>query len=209
MSARDEILARLRAAQQPAPPTPVRQSSRQFDDLAARFTQALTAAKGEVHWASDWAAALQTLDALLTEVGAKRGVVNAEPPLDSLDWRGRWPGVAWHVVGQAEGELRAWNESAEIGISAAQAALAETGTLIVSSGPGRSRLATLTPAAHVVLLPIHRLTRDLFTWTAARSGEWPANVTLISGPSKSADIEQTLIVGMHGPQRPIDFLYAA
>lgn len=207
MSSRDDILSRLRAAQRPAAPTPVWTSRRNFADLSARFTQTLRAAHGEVRPAGDWSTALAILNDLLAEIGAQRGVVNAEPPLDGVNWAERWPAVAWHLVGQTPGDLRAWNASADVGISAAQAALAETGTLIVSSGPGRSRLATLTPPNHIVLLSAQTLTPDLFTWTATRSQVWPAHVTLISGPSKSADIEQTLIVGMHGPKRLVVILY--
>jgi L-lactate dehydrogenase complex protein LldG len=64
-------------------------------------------------------------------------------------------------------------------------------------------LATLLPPIHIALVSSGQLTADLFTWTAARRGRLPANVVLISGPSKSADIERTLAVGVHGPKRLI------
>lgn len=208
MTSREDILNRLRAAQRPAIPTPIWRSQRDFADLAARFTLALRAAQGEVHQAQDWPGALDILTDLLTEMDARQGVVNAEPPLERVAWAERWPALTWHIVGRTPGDLRAWNATADVGISAAQAALAETGTLIITSGPGRSRLATLTPPVHIVLLPLSALTPDLFTWTSTRSQTWPAHVTLVSGPSKSADIEQTLIVGMHGPKRLVVIMYA-
>ena len=67
----------------------------------------------------------------------------------------------------------------------------------------------------VLLVPLSGLTADLFTWTAARNASltadaaMPANVVLVSGPSKSADIEFTLTLGVHGPGRLIAILYDA
>ncbi len=94
-----------------------------------------------------------------------------------------------------------------MGLSGAEGALAETGTVIVASGPGKSRLATLLPPVHLALVSASQLYADIFAWTAARRGELPANLTLISGPSKTADIEQTLAVGVHGPKQMIAVLY--
>jgi L-lactate dehydrogenase complex protein LldG len=143
---------------------------------------------------------LQTLD-------AKQIVVNDDPPLRNLDLAVRWPEITWYVVGRTAGDLRAFCESADVGLSGADAALAETGSVIVSSGPGRGRLATLLPPVHVALVPTSRLTPDLFTWTAARGDDTPASLTVISGPSKTADIEQVLAIGVHGPKRFIVILY--
>ena len=79
--------------------------------------------------------------------------------------------------------------------------------MVVSSGRGRSRLTSLLPPVHLALVPTSSLTTDIFTWTAARQGQLPASLTLISGPSKTADIEQTMAVGVHGPKRFIVVLY--
>ena len=110
-------------------------------------------------------------------------------------------------MGETEGDLRAFCAEADAGLSGAGAALAETGSIIISSGPTNSRLATLLPPVHLALVPTSCLTADLFTWLAARRGEWPAALTMISGPSKTSDIEQTLITGVHGPKRFIVILY--
>ncbi|MDQ7030580.1 MAG: lactate utilization protein [Ardenticatenia bacterium] len=105
------------------------------------------------------------------------------------------------------GDVRAFAASADVGVSGVEAALAETGTVVVRSGPGRSRLATLLPPVHVAFVPFKRLTVDLFTWLGRRPDPMPANLVFISGPSKTADIEQTLAVGVHGPVRFIVVLY--
>ena len=152
-------------------------------------------------------AALDRLGELLGSLGARQVVVNDEPPFCDLDLAARWPQIEWHTVGRTAGDLRAFCAAADVGLSSADAALAETGSLVVSSGPGRSRLATLLPPVHIALVPVSRLTADLFTWTAARQGSQPANQTIISGPSKTADIEQTMAIGVHGPKRFVVILY--
>ena len=208
MTARDQILAILRPQERPVTHPPAWRSRRDFADLAERFSAALTAAAGEVRRAAGLAAALDELGQALAELQAARVAVNSEPPLDSVDLAARWPAITWHIVDQASGPLlRAFCADADAGLSSAEAALAETGTIVVSSGPGQSRLATLLPPVHIALVPTSRLTADLFTWTAGRRGSLPANVTLISGPSKTADIEQTMAIGVHGPKRLIVILY--
>lgn len=209
MSERDEILRRLRARERSQARPPAWRSRQHLPDLAAAFYQALTAAGGEVRRASSLESALNELSMLLDELKALRVAANAEPPLDQVDVSARWPGLTWHVTGRTEGDLRAFCASADAGLTSADAALAETGTIVVSSGPGRSRLVSLLPPVHVALLPTSRLTSDLFTWIAAVGrSELPASITLVSGPSKTADIEQTLAIGVHGPKRVIAILYA-
>ncbi len=208
-SARDEVLKRLHASVRghEAPP-PVWQTDRQFDDLVSRFDEALTGVGGEVIRAESRSVVLDRLGDLLRELGAARVVVNDEPPFDDVDVQTRWPDVDWHTVGHTAGDLRAFCAAADVGLSGADAALAETGSVVVSSGPGKSRLATLLPPVHIALVAADRLTTDLFTWTAARPESMPANLTLISGPSKTGDIEQVMAVGVHGPKRFIVILYA-
>jgi L-lactate utilization protein LutC len=223
MDARDEILSRLRQQERKdtaghvSPTPPAWRTRRHFDDLAGRFSEALTAAKGEARRARSFAEALDQMGEVFGQLKAQRVVANNEPPLTGVDLATRWPQMAWHLVpaaadlpagqGPAYGELRDFCAAADVGLSGADAALAETGSIILSSGPGNSRLATLLPAVHLALVPVSRLTTDIFTWTAARQGPPPANITLVSGPSRTADIEQTMTTGVHGPKRFIVILY--
>ena len=199
MKARQEILDRLRTQLRPAAPLPLWSSRRHYDDLAAQFQQALQQAHGEVALADSWEGALVQLGQWLCELVPGRIVVQAESPL--VDWVATRPDIDWFVVGQSAGDLRAFCAAADIGLSLADAALAETGSVVISSGPGKSRLAILLPPVHIAIVPPGRITTDLFTWTASRTGPRPANLTLISGPSKTADIEQTMAIGVHGPKR--------
>jgi len=209
MSAREEILNRLRSRASRVSLPPAWKSERNFPDLAARFTESLTKVKGEVRRSDNLEAALTEVDTMLREVCAKAVVANDEPPLSTVRLAERWPECEWHVVGQTPGNLREFCARADVGISGVEGALAETGSLVVHSGPGKSRLATLLPPIHMALVPLSCLVPDIFTWAASRHGEMPANLNLISGPSKSADIEFTLTLGVHGPKRLVAVLYDA
>ena len=207
MSSRDLILNQLKEnAQVVAMPAPW-VSHRDFADLADQFEMALTAVHGEVIRADGLETAVSALAKLMMELGVKTAVANNEPPLTELNLPATFPTIDWHIVEETEGSLREFCVFADVGISSGDAGLAETGSVIISSGPGKSRLATLLPPVHVVLLPTSKLTSDLFTWTAARQTAPPSNITLVSGPSKTADIEQTMAIGVHGPKRFIVILY--
>ncbi|MBE2200602.1 MAG: lactate utilization protein [Anaerolinea sp.] len=215
MTARDDILHRL-CQQKREIEQPGAWSSRQrFVDLAGQFMAALTAVHGEPHLTPTLEDAASKLGQILTDLNAARVVINDEAPLADLHLPERWPHIAWHTVGQSEGDLRDFCIHADVGLSSSAAAIAATGSVLIHSGPGQSRVATLFPPVHIVLLPTSRLTADLFTFTASRNGSPPtagrppAAMTLISGPSKTADIEQTMAIGVHGPKRFIVILYGA
>ena len=207
MTDRDQILTTLRQQKRTVAHPPAWPSRRQFDDLAERFAASLTAGHGEVHRAASLDEALDLLGHVLAGLDARQVAANTEPPLDDVDLAGRWPHIDWRMAGQGGDDLRAFCAAADAGISGVDAALAETGTVVVSSGPGKSRLVPLLPPVHIALAPTSRLTTDLFTWTAGRGGAMPSSLTLISGPSKTADIEQTMAIGVHGPKRLIVILY--
>ncbi len=89
-----------------------------------------------------------------------------------------------------------------LGITGAEAAFAETGTIVVRSGPGQPRMASLVPLVHVAVLRRERIFRSASHWAAdpsARMAEG-SNVVFITGPSKTADIESIVTLGVHGPK---------
>jgi len=201
MEAREEILGRLRENAEIAPMPSAWQSGRRYVDLAAQFDEALTAVGGKVIRVDSFDDGMMALADLLREIEAKTAVVNQERPLSNINFSHQFPNIDWHIVGQSDGDLRDFCTVADVGISSATAALAETGSVLIESGAGKSRMATLLPPVHIVMLPAECITADLFTWSAARSVPPPTNMTFVSGPSKTADIEQTLAVGVHGPKR--------
>ncbi|GAB4324909.1 MAG: hypothetical protein Kow0059_20750 [Candidatus Sumerlaeia bacterium] len=89
--------------------------------------------------------------------------------------------------------------AAEIGITTAQCAVAETGTIVLHYAPGRARLTSLAPPLHLVLLPVERLVPDLIE--AVRDFGDGSGAVWITGPSKTADIGGILVRGIHGPGR--------
>jgi L-lactate dehydrogenase complex protein LldG len=89
-----------------------------------------------------------------------------------------------------------------IGLTGADAAFAETGSIVVRSGPGKPRMASLVPLIHIAFLPVEKIFRSPMHWLT-RFGteiEGDANVVYITGPSRTADIEQQLNLGVHGPR---------
>ncbi|OZG71842.1 hypothetical protein BTA51_18940 [Hahella sp. CCB-MM4] len=94
------------------------------------------------------------------------------------------------------------------GFSVASAGIAETGTLIVKSGPGEPRTLSLVPPVNYVWLDANTLYQNQFEAFADKEymKPLPTNLLLISGPSKTADIQQTLAYGAHGPKRLIVLL---
>jgi len=86
-------------------------------------------------------------------------------------------------------------------------AVAETGTLVCSSEGGRAVQAGLLPSHHVAIVRRERIFDTLDDLFAAVGGAPPTNLTLVTGPSRTADIELTLTIGVHGPER-IDIIVA-
>lgn len=87
--------------------------------------------------------------------------------------------------------------SCETGITRAEFGIAETGSVVVSSGPTHLRLASLAPPRHVVILRRSDIVPDLATAFARMPDR---NVAIITGPSRTADIEGVLVRGVHGPR---------
>jgi L-lactate dehydrogenase complex protein LldG len=91
-------------------------------------------------------------------------------------------------------------------VSHALGGVAETGTLIMTSGPENPSTLNFLPDNHIVVLSAKDIVGDYETmWDKVRAaygrGQMPRTVNMITGPSRSADIEQTLLLGAHGPRR--------
>jgi L-lactate utilization protein LutC len=93
---------------------------------------------------------------------------------------------------------------ADIGITGVEALIAETGTIVQASRPGQPRLFSLLPPIYIAIADRSQLVPDLFDWFEliprdAAPNVLHANVSLITGPSKTGDIELRLVTGVHGP----------
>ncbi len=110
-------------------------------------------------------------------------------------------------------ELKRW-ATAEAGVTDVVAAFADSGTLWVAGGPGGMRCASLLPTLHIALVRRSQVYPCMAKWMAeARaSGElqkWveeSSTLIAITGPSRTTDIEKTLVLGVHGPREVIAIL---
>ena len=92
-----------------------------------------------------------------------------------------------------------------VGVSHADAGVAETGTLVLTSGPDNPTTLNFLPDHHIVVVDASTVSGDYETvWDDLRrrfgAGAMPRTVNLVTGPSRSADIEETLLLGAHGPR---------
>jgi L-lactate dehydrogenase complex protein LldG len=122
----------------------------------------------------------------------KRAVVS--PELATLDWHAAGIDVAARTAVDAD----------LVGITGSFCAIAETGTLVLCSGDDTPGSVSLLPETHIAVLPSSRIVRgmeDAWALLGAELGSLPRSVNFVSGPSRTADIEQTLVLGAHGPYR--------
>ena len=204
MSARDKILGKLRNAPKPfvevQPIAERRHMIPPQDRSPGEQLQVFIAeaeAVGCFVYQLDENAALEQIMEL---IGGDRSVLSwdaSQIPFDGLHEMLDTLGVT--VARPDAGDVR-------VGISGVSAALAATGSLVLESGGGRSRSASLLPDVHIALMRAEQITPDLETWQAAqKAAGYPAftqarSSTVITGPSKTADIAHQLVKGAHGPR---------
>jgi L-lactate dehydrogenase complex protein LldG len=208
MSARDRILKRVRSGRESLPAVESWVYPPQQSDLAARFIRALTAAGGEAYLVNDLKAAWKFLAVVLKDLDARRVMYNQEPPLNQNSLEIHLPQVEWIAAGSGDISRQACQE-AEIGLTGALFGLAETGSVGIAGNSTSSRLVSLLPPVHIVLLDQRLLVPDLISWESIRPERLPSQLVLVSGPSKTADIEQTLVVGAHGPKQFTVIIYGS
>lgn len=116
-----------------------------------------------------------------------------------------------HVVQGVHESQATLFDAVDAGLTLSHAAIAETGTLVLWSGPASPRLLSLVPPVHIVVVDTRRVFDTLFDLMHQEG--WaqglPTNVILVSSPSKTADIQQTLAYGAHGPKQLIVILIEA
>lgn len=203
MTAREEILRRVRAAlgrtEGEAPPAPppvrLRIPNVALDARIASFTARLEALAGRVCRvpnsgnARDWVS---------RELGSRMAVASNAPYLQECGII-HLPNVTSGIA--SRDQLRDVCASAHVGITSADYVLADTGTLIMLSSPQEARLVSLLPPAHIAVVPCDRLLTgldELFTLLPSPTSA-TSSMVLITGPSRTADIEQILVRGVHGP----------
>ncbi|HAT2712288.1 TPA: hypothetical protein I8303_000989 [Aeromonas hydrophila] len=205
MSSKEAILSRLRGAA-----TPLAHASHSWQPWRGegeqarreRFVAGISASHAEILTVKE-ANLTRDLTAWLDE----EGVTSL-----ACGQGGRWQAaVAAACAGRSvltpAGEFAGWKDDlfdvCQAGITHCAGAIADTGTLVLLPDGGEPRTLSLVPPCHVALLAASTIADNLAGLVAA--GCWqqamPTNLLLVSGPSKTADIQQTLAYGAHGPSR--------
>jgi L-lactate dehydrogenase complex protein LldG len=102
--------------------------------------------------------------------------------------------------------VRAGGAAVTAGFGTAEAGIAETGTVVETSSGGNTLLPGLLADVHVAIVPASRVVDFMDEALSSFGADLPRNISFLTGPSKTADIEQTLTVGAHGPKKAIVLL---
>jgi len=179
------------------------------DDLPARIAAEVTAVGGTSYLVADLNEARDTLATLLQKFQPRRALLWEHPLLDRLEVAQLLASRNIDAVDHADlvqldrPAQREQSLAADMGITSADWGIAETGTLVMRARPGQERLASLLPPVHVAIVERSQLAADLLDVFELLQAEGldnlPSNITLITGPSKTGDIELQLTTGVHGP----------
>jgi L-lactate dehydrogenase complex protein LldG len=208
--ARSNILGRLRANRPVDVPAPAPYAPAQFESTehkVRRFSERMRAVRGEVQRLSR-AQLPAWLQKTLPARGLHKVLLGTDPRADEL--AGMLAGYS--TVRRYEEPVERWKDelfnAVDVAITGCRCAIAETGSLVLWPGPDEPRLMSLVPPVHIALLDTHTLYSSFAEVIAEQHWEngMPTNALLVSGPSKTADIEQTLAYGIHGPKELIVLL---
>jgi L-lactate dehydrogenase complex protein LldG len=178
-------------------------------DLVEAYVREATSAGGRVQLCRDWSSARDELAQWLVRYEPRVAACWRHPTLKKLrlesllDEHGieRVDAETLHRLGRDVQRERIL--AADIGITSAACAVAETGSLLCAHALGQERVASLAPPVYFAVVERSQIVADLFdafTWLHDNYGlDVPSNATFISGPSKTGDIETKLVTGVHGP----------
>jgi L-lactate dehydrogenase complex protein LldF len=199
-----------------APTVPRLDQAFAVEDLRDPFERALDRVGGEVVRTRQ-ASLLEAILAVLGREGVGSVLVSERPEIEIAivvdGLRGAGVRVVHATPMPAESALRAELlddiDPIEAGLTGVEAALAETGSLVLVAGEGRSLLPSLLPRLHIAVLPATRLKASWVDWLATGGQamlQGRSQAVVITGPSRTADIEMTLTIGVHGPGKLVVML---
>ncbi len=218
MSARDTILSRVRRAlERPAAAAVRRRTDTPPDDLVATARAALPRVphdfEGRCQLFAERAASLR---ATFVRVPTRAALVER---VQTMAREAAWQRVATHedelnraacmatgaeVMTVCADYDRGRLAACDAGVSRCEALIAQTGSVLVSTASSGGRALSVLPPHHVVLATREQLVGDLFDGYACigrkYGDDWPSLISLITGPSRTGDIERTLVLGAHGPR---------
>ena len=164
--------------------------------LAELFKQNLESVNGRCFIVNNDTDIADALTRIITDLKAQRLAISDDPDVKRLLYQTDLEIEELEISPNASDIFRF-----DVGITTAQAAIAETGTLILDSTRERHRLVSLVPPVHIAIVDASKIYETLDeALTVIHKNEIGPAVTFITGPSRTADIELTLTVGVHGPQ---------
>jgi L-lactate dehydrogenase complex protein LldG len=203
MNARDKILARIRSAHSSAASAPAIASHlaqhprgplpSPINDLATHFKERAFKLSSDV---------LETNDKMEVPALLARYLNERKLPKQGVCWPSL-SNLPWSAAG-LDMQSRPAKDQDMVGITGAFCAIAETGTLMLLSGAETPATTSLLPETHVAVVDPRRIVATMEdAWDLMRKEfkQPPRAVNFISGPSRTADIEQTVTLGAHGPYR--------
>lgn len=216
---RDEILAKLKAApRSPIPPRPPKPKLREHDlageAVIEQFSRTLVEETGIVYRVKTPEEALAELARIASAEGLKKIMVSNDEIVSPLNLKSWGAKHNIEVMAPADYPDRdsfrdAVFDAAEAGVTGADFAVAESGTLALSFHRDQARLVSLAPILHIAIVPAERVfayyeqgIKKVF----GEKGKYPGQFVFITGPSMTGDIEGVLFKGMHGPRKVIVIL---
>lgn len=176
-------------------------------DSAAEFCSQVAAVGGSAYRVSGDAEATSTVLELVRATKCRRILIGTEPILERLGVGQQLTMLGREVTSVGSlpaGDCRETFFAAEVGITGVDYVIAESGTLVVAARPTAPRSISLLPPFHIAIADRAQILPDLFDlfretgWRA--DGVLPSCLSLITGPSKTGDIELRLVTGVHGPE---------
>ncbi len=164
-------------------------------DLIASFERAASAVHADVHRTDTADVPFSLLAELVARARVRRACVSREPEALAV-------GATLATLGvEVEEPSLAAAARADLGVTGAVAAIAATGSIVLDSTAAGGRTLWLLPPAHLAVVPVGRLlaTPGDVLRPLGRQGPMPANLCVVTGPSRSGDIEQIIVQGVHGP----------
>jgi L-lactate dehydrogenase complex protein LldG len=160
------------------------------------FKSRAEAVSAEVHRVTTRSGAIEFITNFL-QAEQGRAVWVAGPLLDGVDRESlaaQIPGLTFDVTLDAA-------EASKVGISQIECAIADTGTLVTDAAPVERRLASALPAIHLAVVSTSAIQPDMAAALARIHPSRSGYISMITGPSRTADIERVLTIGVHGPSR--------
>ena len=184
----------------------IRQCNARTPDLVGRWTEQARACSIDVRTAVDTAESVnRVIDECLAPHTIGQSILNAGALEARYGLGERLAARQIKVLPWGGPHCREAAFHCEASVTDCRAGLADTGGILVWSDVTFGRSSTLVVPVHIVLLPVERILPDLVDGLALAQSQqnFPSNIVVINGPSKTADIEMKLITGVHGPK----FLY--